>query len=223
MLRSATIAVLLIAGTAHAEPIRIITLGDSITKGVRPGVTNDETFSTVLQKLLKDQKIDAEVINVGIGGEMTNQALKRLEKDVLSKKPTIVAIMYGHNDSHFDTGKTEPRLSIADFEKNLRTMLDQLQKAGIKPILMTPPRGGVAWKNGNGVNPNDKLNEYADIIRKIAADTKTPLIDHYAHWLKQEKAGVKLGDWTTDQYHPNPRGHRELADVMLPVVRELLK
>ena len=34
-----------------AEPVTIVTLGDSITKGVRAGVKADETFSSQLKEL----------------------------------------------------------------------------------------------------------------------------------------------------------------------------
>ena len=219
-MKRALLALMILAAPLHAEVV--VALGDSITRGVRDGVGPDQTFAAVLQTLLKAKKFDAEVVNVGVGGERTDQALKRLDGDVIARKPKIVIVMYGHNDSHFDTGKSEPRLPIADFEKNLSAIVGQLRKAGIEPILMTPPRGGEGWKNGNGVNPNAKLGEYSQAIRKVAADTKSPLVDHYAHWLKREKEGVKLAEWTTDQYHANARGHIEMAELMLPVVAELL-
>ncbi len=121
-----------------ATPVTIVTLGDSITKGWRPGVTKEETFSAVLEKLLTGK---AQVINVGIGGERTDQALNRFEKDVAAKKPTIVTIMYGANDSYIDKGKDQPRLSKEQFEANLNKLLEQCKKAGIKPILMTSNAG----------------------------------------------------------------------------------
>jgi len=75
------------------------TLGDSITKAVRPGVDRRRPFAWHLGAELRARGINAETINVGIGGEQTNQALARLDQDILSKTPTIVTIMYGTNDS----------------------------------------------------------------------------------------------------------------------------
>jgi hypothetical protein len=65
--------------TSGLKP-RIVVLGDSITKGVRPGVTAEETFAAVLQRRLLEQGLSYEVINRGIGGERTDQALKRLAR-----------------------------------------------------------------------------------------------------------------------------------------------
>lgn len=216
---------LLIAPAVRAEEpkVRIVTLGDSITRGVRSGVKAEETFSALLQAGLRDQKIDAEVINVGIGGERTDQAIKRLAKDVIAKKPVLVTIMYGTNDSYVDKGKQEPRLTTAEYETNLRQLVKELRAAGIQPVLMTAPRWGDKARNGKGENPNIALEPYLQVCRKVAEDTKAPLVDHYNYWLKKEKEGVTLGDWTTDQCHPNPQGHKELAQFMLPVVAEALK
>src|SRR5689334_16034900 len=95
------------------EPvIKIVTLGDSITKGARAGVKAEETFAALLETELKKQGVKAEVANVGIGGERTDGALARLEKDVLARKPRVVTIMYGTNDSFVDKGQTTPRLTV---------------------------------------------------------------------------------------------------------------
>lgn len=208
---------------AEQPKVRIVTLGDSITRGVRTGVKAEETFAALLQAGLRERKIDAEVINVGIGGERTDQALKRLAKDVLAKKPTLVTIMYGTNDSFVDGGKQDSRLPTGQYEANLRQIVKELRAAGIQPVLMTAPRWGDKAKNGKGQNPNSALEPYLELCRKVAEDTKTPLVDHYSYWLGKEKEGVKLADWTTDQCHPNPQGHKELAQLMLPVVIEALK
>ncbi len=208
---------------AQAE-IRIVTLGDSITRGVRPGVKTEETFAALLQKGLKEQKLPVEVTNVGIGGERTDQALKRLARDVLSRKPKIVTIMYGTNDSYVDRGKKESRLSVDEYRANLHKLVAELRQAGIQPVLMTSPRWGDKATNGIGENPNLRLEAFVRVCREVAQETKTPLVDHFAHWSKKAADGGDIATWTTDQCHANPQGHREIAELMLPVIlRELAK
>ncbi len=205
-------------------PLTVVTLGDSITRGVRAGVKANETFSAYLQADLRGKGVNAQVVNAGIGGERTNQALDRLARDVLARKPAVVTIMYGHNDSHVEPGRKVPRLPAKEYRANLKALVARLRKAGIKPILMTPPcYDKSAGKDGAGDHFNVRLGEYAAICREVARQEKVPLIDHFAHWSKAEKDGADLRTWTTDLYHPNPRGHREMARVMLPVVLAQLR
>src|SRR6516162_8347041 len=184
---------------ADDKEVRIVTLGDSITRGVRAGVKPEETFASLIQDNLQKKKINARVINVGIGGEGTDQALARLPKGVVALKPHVVTIMYGTNDSYVDRGQKEPRLTVTQYEDNLRKIVAELRKAGIKPVLMTPPRWGEKAKNGIGENPNLRLEKYLEACRKAARETKTPLVDHFAYWSEKTNAGVDIGTWTTDQ------------------------
>jgi lysophospholipase L1-like esterase len=217
-------ALSLLGGRAiAAEPTaRIVTLGDSITKGARTGVKQEETFAALLQAALREQGRDGEVTNVGIGGERTDQALKRLEK-VIALKPGIVTVMYGTNDSYVDPGKKGSRITVEEYGENLTRIVKQLRKAGIEPVLMTEPRWGkTGGPNGVGEHPNLRLHKYMTACREVAQKMDVPLVDHFQIWSDAETAGTTIGDWTTDQCHPNPEGHRRLHQAILPVVLKTL-
>jgi hypothetical protein len=97
--------------------VRIVTLGDSITRGARPRVTPQQTFPALTQAALRAAGLRAQVHNVGIGSERTDLALERLDHDVISQRPHLVAVMYGTNDGWVDKGNTASRLTEAEFEK----------------------------------------------------------------------------------------------------------
>ncbi|MFM7058281.1 MAG: GDSL-type esterase/lipase family protein [Planctomycetota bacterium] len=208
--------------TPASKP-RIVVLGDSITKGVRGGVTAEDTFGAVLQRQLPEQGLDCEVINRGIGGERTDQALLRLARDVLALEPQLVTVMYGTNDSYVDKGRQESRISADDFDGFLRKIVAELQRCGIQPVLMTEPAwGGTAAFNGAGEHPNKRLSLYMERTRRVASELSLPLVDHYRIWSTAAAAGTDIGAWTTDQCHPNPAGHAKLAEEILPVVKDAL-
>jgi lysophospholipase L1-like esterase len=219
-LRLITILGLLLLGIPlSAEPLRIITLGDSITKAARPGVTADQTFASILEHQLRAHGIATEVTNVGIGGERTDMALKRLDQDVISRKPHLVTIMYGTNDSYVDKGKSESRITADAYESCLTEIVNKLKQARITPVVMTEP----AWaegsrKNGAGEHPNIRLAPYMDRCRKVAKVQNTLFVDHYGHWTAESKRGILLMPWTTDGCHPNPAGQEQLAHRILQVV-----
>lgn len=205
------------------QPSRIVALGDSITKGVREGVTPEETFIARVETALNADGIAAEGINLGIGGERTDQALARLD-DLIALRPRIATVMYGANDSYVDKGATASRLSLEDFTLNLRTIVERLLLHGIEPVLMTEPRwADDASPDGLGRNPNLQLEPYIEACRRVADETSVALVDHYAHWTEARANGQNLRDWTTDGLHPNPRGHHELANLMMPALERLLE
>lgn len=197
----------------------LVCLGDSITKGYRPGVTKEETFSSQLEKLLLEKGCKNQVLNVGIGGERTDQALHRFEKDVASKKPAMVLIMYGANDSYIDKGKTSPRISKEQFATNLKELVQKCKKIGAIPLLMTSNSyGRKPTNNGADKNPNDLLSEFMVVTRLVAKESNTLLIDHFEFWSLADKSGTDVSKWTTDQLHPNPLGHKKMAELILPIV-----
>ncbi|MBI1322446.1 lysophospholipase [bacterium] len=212
------------ATAAAQKKVRIVTLGDSITKGVRPGVTAAETFAALLQKQAEAAGYEAEVQNVGIGGERTDQALERLDRDVLAKSPDIVTVMYGANDSYVDPGKTAPRLSPEQFRENLERLVDRLQATGARVVLMTEPRWGAKPNpNGLGEHPNIRLDQFMILVRAVASAKMVPLVDHFEEWTRREKAGLDIATVTTDLLHPNPAGHRLLANALWPVLEPMMK
>ena len=216
--------VLVQANEAHKESVRIVVLGDSITKGVRTGVTRGQIYQTLLQNQLNEKGHQIEVLNQGIGGERTDMALKRLDKTVIALKPHLVTIMYGTNDSYVDQGKSNSRITADAYESNLRELVNRLQAAEIKVVLITEPRWGAnAGNNGAGEHPHLRLEKYMERCRKVAREMELPLVDHYQHWQKQEQAGITIGEWTTDQCHPNGAGHKEIANTMLPVLEKVVK
>ncbi len=203
---------------SSSQQIHIVTLGDSITKGARTGVTDKQTFASLIEVGLRDSGQPVRVTNVGIGGERTDQALKRLGK-VLELRPDVVTIMYGTNDSYVDKGKTASRISRDQYRDNLVRLVTELLRRGITPVLMTEPRwADDANPNGVGEHPNVRLEKYVEACREVAALWRVPLVDHFAGWSKAKKDGVTLREWTTDGCHPNPAGHIVLARTMLPVL-----
>src|ERR1043166_1309803 len=70
----------------------IIAFGDSLTAGV--GASEGHEYPTVLSQL-----IGVPVINRGVPGDTTENALARLDNDVLSDDPRIVIICLGGNDT----------------------------------------------------------------------------------------------------------------------------
>jgi len=192
---------------------RIVFLGDSITQaGVGPS-----GYVTLVKKAIAEKYADlnVEVIGAGIGGNKVPDLENRLERDVLSKKPTIVVIYIGINDVwHSTSGKGTSKEA---FEKGLRNIIAQIQEVGAKVILCT---ASVIGEKKEGGNDLDKmLDEYCDISRTVAKETKSQLLDlraAFASFLKENnREDVAKNILTTDGVHLNAAGNVFVADQML--------
>ena len=204
-------------------------MGDSITRGVREGVTAEQTYEYLLQQRLSERVRPVQVINVGIGDERTDQAIERLDEDALAKDPDYVTLMYGTNDCHWDPEENGPRLAIDDYEANLRAMVTTIREAGAAPVLVTPPPLTFNLESIVALNPVYKergitfeTEQYVHRVRRVARQMDVPLIDIYAAWGELALAGKNIDDYYTDGCHPNPAGHVVIADWFYEVFADLL-
>ena len=173
-----------------AAPTTVVMLGDSITKGVRSGVTADETFSALLALRFKENGIPVDVVNQGVGGETTAGVLARFDADILPLKPRIVVVMYGTNDCYVDAGKSASRLSRVEFRANLEKLCAKIRAAGAEPMLMTEPcYAQRSPANGLGEHGNVRLAQYMADCRRVAAGRDAVLIDIFANWTAAQNAG----------------------------------
>lgn len=196
-----------------------------------------DIYANCLARELPAKGIQAEIINAGVGGNTTRAALARLEKDVIQKNPNLVVIWLGINDSTVDVWKnppaTEPRVSKEEYVQNLEKIIETLKARKCGVILMTPNQ--LCWlpylKEAYGKPPylpddpdgfNVILREYAQAARELAGKLKIPLVDVYAAFLaygKVENQSVK--DLLLDGMHPNDKGHRIVADLLIPEIVKL--
>ena len=192
---------------------RIIFLGDSITAaGVRP----NGYVTLTAQRIAKAYPaLNVKVIGAGISGHKVPDCQKRLDRDVIKKKPTIVLIYIGINDVwHWNNNRGTKK---ADFESGLHDLIKRINAAGARVILCTPT---VIGEKTDGSNKMDKmLDEYSAISRKVAAATGSQMLDlrklFLAYLKKHNKNNAARGVLTGDTVHLNSTGNRFLADLML--------
>ena len=198
---------------------RIVFLGDSITQG---GDSHDKGYVRIIRKTLTEKHADLnlEVIGAGISGNKVPDLQRRLEKDVIGKKPTLVVIYIGINDVWH--GEKDPaRGTLPDaFMEGLKDVVGKCQAAGATVVLCTPTVIGEKTDGKNGLD--DKLDAYSDITRTLAKELKLPLCDlrkafkdHLATHNKENKA---QGVLTGDRVHLNDAGNKFVAEQMLSVI-----
>lgn len=210
----------------------IIMFGDSTT-AERASV--GKVYARRIQEKLEGIASSLQVFNAGVGGNTTRDALKRFDKDVMNYKPRVLVMQFGINDAAVDVWKkpaaTGPRVPLAEYLQNLRTMVARARQAGTRVILMTP--NPVCWtdrlKDLYGRPPYDADSEagfekavlagYKQELRTLAKELSVPLVDVD---LAYAEAAAKADTFLLDGLHPNDRGHALVAEQLMPVLRESL-
>jgi lysophospholipase L1-like esterase len=95
---------------------------------------------------------------------------------------TYVLIQFGHNDQPGKPGRSTDLAT--EFPANMKRYVDDVRAAGGKPILVTPLTRR-QFKEGRLI---DDLGPWADAVRKVAAETNTPLVDLHARSLAAVQA-----------------------------------
>jgi lysophospholipase L1-like esterase len=199
---------------------RIVFLGDSITQA---GV-GEKGYVTLIKNQLADKHKDLgiEVIGAGISGNKVPDLQKRLQKDVLDKKPTLVVIYIGINDVWHGENDPAKGTSKENFEAGLKEIIGKIKDAKAEVLLCTP---SVIGEKTGGANKLDaRLDDYADISRSVAKETKIPLCDlrkAFQDYLKEKNTkNDERGVLTSDRVHLNDAGNKFVAMTILKSLGE---
>jgi len=217
----AVVSLVSLVGTAHAADVklkkgdRIVFLGDSITQGG----TGPKGYVTMIKNELgeKHKDLEIEIIGAGISGNKVPDLQKRVDKDVIAKKPTLVFIYIGINDVWHGQDNPERGTMPDKFEAGLKEVIGKIKDAGAQVVLCTPT---VIGEKTGGANKNDaKLDEYSALSRKLAKELDLPLCDLRQAFVDHLKANnpdnKDKGILTGDTVHLNEAGNRLVADTML--------
>jgi len=192
---------------------KIIFLGDSITQS---GVLTDGYITLASEQIAKQYPdLDIALIGAGINGHRVPQCQKRLDRDVLQKKPSIVVIYIGVNDVwHWQHNRGT---TAEDFETGLRDIITDIQTIGARTVLCTPSVIGEKLDGGNSYDT--MLDHYAHISRNIAHETDSQLLDlrlAFMLYLRtHNRHNTTKGILTTDGVHLNKNGNRFLSRLVL--------
>ena len=195
-------------------------------------------YSDQLRDRLASVSFPLEAIdNEGIGSNRTDQAVSRLNSDVLAKSPEIVIVQYGINDSAHDGGVgTDSRVALdfteqtggdgilgngndhqfasrGNYTDNLTSLVQDMQNEDIEVILMTPNK--VVDYN---VVTNARLSLYAQVVRDVALAEGAELFDVWQSYQDYEDDGNSIGDFLLDGVHPNGDGHQLVSDGLFELI-----
>jgi lysophospholipase L1-like esterase len=191
---------------APADPIVIGIAGDS-TVSPYPAGSVQRGWGEFIQPYFSSQ---VTVVNLAKPGRSTKTFLAEgLWRELLARKPAIVLIQFGHNDSH-SPGHPEATAAQGEYKGLLARFVKEARAIGAEPILITPVQRRSAV---------DGLMAYSDAMKQVAVATGTKLIDlHrtsgelYAKLGPERTAALEM---THDHTHFNAEGARQMAAIVM--------
>jgi acyl-CoA thioesterase-1 len=186
-------------GAAAPVPI-VVALGDSLTAG--PGLRPEETYPALLQERLRSAGYLHRVVNAGVSGDMSADALRRLDT-ALVPDTAVLIVAVGANDGL-------RAVPVATVSRNVGEIIARAQARNIKVLLCgleTPPVNG--WQY---------TVDFHKIFRALATKHDVPLMP-FLLWGVAGNPDYNLGDGV----HPNAAGMRIIAQTMWPYLEPLLR
>lgn len=165
---------------ARPSGANVIAFGDSLTAGYR--VAEGEGWPEQLSVI-----VGRPILNRGVSGDTTGDALARLERDVLAEDPRVVLVCLGGNDML--------RGMPADQQfENIRTIVRRIQEKGALVVLI----GTEGFKI---LSPVDYGARYQALARETGAVYVPDLME-----------GVLTDPaLMADRIHPNAKGYTKIA------------
>ena len=170
-----------------AQPVppgsTVLALGDSLTFGT--GASAETCYPAVLAVLT-----GWNVVNAGVPGDTSAQALARLPALLAEHQPKLVIVSIGGNDFL-------RKLPESDTRTHVHAICKQSLAAGAQVLLVAVPRATVAAALG-------QMTDHA-LYAEVAKDLKIPL--------QREAWGEVLAqpDLRADAVHANARGYAQFA------------
>lgn len=149
----------------------------------------EKAFELVNSYMLKDCWDKWKGPDFGSNGSMTIRwADENVDRWIKKLNPEVVLIMFGTNDLN--------QLKIDEYEAKTRAVVKRCLDNGTIVILSTiPPRSGKL----------EQCRQFADVVRKIAADMNLPVVDFFSECLKRRPDDwdgtlAKFNDGNKDVY-----------------------
>jgi len=174
----------------YSSGSRIVCFGNSIMYGT--GAEASFSIPSILS-----ERIPHDVINAGIPGETSGEALIRIQKDVLDQDPYLVIVEFGGNDFL-------QKVPMETTLKNMEAIIDQVQSGGAMVVLCD-------------VSSNFILSRYRRAYKRLAKKKGALFVGELLDGI------LNRATLRTDYIHPNAEGYKIIAQRLYEAVRDYVK
>lgn len=209
-------ATLAFAGLPFSNGDRIAFLGDSITQN---GSDDPRGWVNLVESRVRKEVEEVAFIHAGIGGNTSADMLKRINADVIRRKPTWVFFSCGVNDSP-NPAVGNPGVPLDEYVRNITAIFDRLEKTGAKIVVLSQTP---VLEDDPNYAANINLVSYNAALKRHALERRYIYLDPGAAVRKAiaEKKDSKKRELTYDGTHLSDRGNSIFAQTVLEGLEKL--
>ena len=199
--------------------INICVFGASITWGSYDTEKGGWADRLKLFFFVQENDKFAQVYNLGISGDTTNDLLKRIDVECEARRPGTIIFSIGNNDSSFVKSLDGNRTPIEEFRENLEKLCEKARKfteeimfiglTGVDESKTQP----IYWNTDISYS-NENIGKYDVEIEKFCQEKKLKYINL--------RGILEPGDWE-DGLHPNAKGHEKIFEILKPEVLSIFQ
>jgi lysophospholipase L1-like esterase len=188
---------------ANQGPIDVLLVGDSIT--IQWGDSWKKHFP------------DLKAVNIGIGGDKTQNVLWRLDHGgVDGLQPKAIVLMIGNNNMFF-TPETGIEAAAKGIEMCVKNVREKFPTAAIIVAKILP-----AHAPGNRFYEDIKKANTALDTLKLESDPKLRVLNLWADFTNADGT-LKKDLFTSDNIHLSPAGYAAYAERLKPLLNKLMR
>lgn len=154
--------------------VRVLSLGDSHTQGYE--AHQDYTYSSVIEKYLNRQGLNAEVINAGVSGFSTAEELLLLENEGIKYAPDYVVLGFFAND--YEDNIKADFFKLDENNNLLINKHEHIPGVKIQNFIYELPL--VKWMSENSYFYSILFNNTWRFYKSMLAKKATEQVDEYA-------------------------------------------
>ena len=197
--------------------MKIVAFGDSITEGLAGGITPEQNWLNQLSKKLGS---GFELVNAGVGGNSSREAMARYERDVLAHDPDIVLLEFGGNNHDPAPERKFRRVPDEEFRELLEKFKNGLPDHCKVIVITFPPvinEQHQYFTRVPGGKVDEELQSQRQIVRDFAGENGYPLLDLYKLIYPRRYELI-----LPDGVHLSPAGQTFFAEEVEKVLRAVL-
>lgn len=201
MLKFISASVFLLFSFAAQAAGTILVVGDSLSAGY--GLGANQSWPSLLEKRLREQRLDYSVVNASISGDTTAGGRSRIGAALDQARPAVVIIALGGNDGLRG-------LPVAALRDNLHAMIEAARARKARIVLAgmkLPPNYGIDYTRAFE-------QSYADLAKRHKAALVPFLLEGVAE---------RREYFLPDNIHPVAEAQPIILDNVWKVLKPLLR